>query len=139
MLIKIRKASDVRASEITPKSVFLDRRRFLCAAAVAGAGVAMAPLALAGSARAGDKLTGVVKGPYSTDEEQTKYEAVTSYNNFYEFGSGKGDPARYSRDFKTKPWSVAVEGAVAKPAVYGFEDLIRPHKLEERVYRLRCV
>ena len=139
MLIKIRKASDVRGSEITPKSVYLDRRRFLRAAAVAGAGAAMAPLALAGSARAGAKLTGVVKGPYSTDEEQTKYESVTSYNNFYEFGTGKGDPARYSRDFKTKPWSVAVEGAVAKPAVYDFEDLIRPHKLEERVYRLRCV
>ena len=139
MLIKIRKASDVRGSEITPKSVYLDRRRFLRAAAVAGAGAAMAPLALAGSARAGAKLTGVVKGPYSTDEEQTKYESVTSYNNFYEFGTGKGDPARYSRNFKTKPWSVAVEGAVAKPAVYGFEDLIRPHKLEERVYRLRCV
>ena len=100
MLIKIRKDSDVRASEITPKSVYLDRRRFLRAAAVAGAGVAMAPLALAGSAQAGAKLTGVVKGPYSTDEEQTKYEAVTSYNNFYEFGTGKGDPARYSRDGK---------------------------------------
>ena len=115
MLIKIRKASDVRASEITPKSVFLDRRRFLRAAA--GAGAAMAPLALAGSAWAGAKLTGVVKGPYSTDEEHTAYKAVTSYNNFYEFGTDKGDPARYSRDFKTKPWSVAVEGAVAKPAV----------------------
>jgi len=135
MLIRIRKASDVRASEITPKPVFLDRRRFL----VAGAGAAVLPFALAGSAEAGARLPGVVKGPFSTDEEQTPYGSVTSYNNFYEFGSGKGDPARNSRDFKPKPWSVAIEGAVAKPAVYDFEDLIRPYRLEERVYRLRCV
>ena len=135
MLIRFRKPSDVKPSEITPKGVFLDRRRFLKTAAVAGAGAVLGP----SGSLAGARLMGVVKGPFATDEELTPRESVTTYNNFYEFGTGKGDPAKYSQDFKTKPWSVAVEGEVAKPGSYHFEDLIRPHKLEERIYRLRCV
>ena len=136
MLIKIKKASDVRSSEITPKALYMSRRHFLGTAA---AGAALAPLLASTPAAANVKLEGVVKGPFSTDEEQTPLDDVTSYNNFYEFGSGKSDPIRNSRFFKTKPWSVAVEGEVEKPGAYNFEDLVKPHKLEERVYRLRCV
>ena len=136
-IIRTRKASDVRPSEITPKSVFLNRRSFIRSASALGLGAiaAAAPF----SAEAGSKLKGLVKGPFGTDEEPTPYAAVTSYNNFYEFGTGKDDPAENAKGFETRPWSVAVEGEVGKPGLYDFEDLIRPHRLEERVYRLRCV
>jgi sulfoxide reductase catalytic subunit YedY len=139
MLIQSRKPADVRSSEITPKPVYLDRRRFLQAAALAGAGAAMGPLAGPARAGAGMKLPGVVKSAHSTAEAPTPFDKITAYNNFYEFGTDKGDPAKYAGGLKTKPWSVAVEGEIAKPAVYAVEDLIRPHKLEERIYRLRCV
>jgi methionine sulfoxide reductase catalytic subunit len=135
MLIRSRKSSDVKSSEITPRAVFLDRRRFLMTAAVAGAGAVLSPAELL----AGVKLPNVAKGRFSTDEALTPLDAVTTYNNFYEFGTGKTDPAENSKDFKPKPWSVTIDGEVGKPGVYDFEDLIRPHKLEERVYRLRCV
>ncbi len=90
MLIKIGRPSDVKLSEITPISVFMDRRRFMMAAAT---GVGLASVSLPGGARAA-KFKGAVKGPYGTDEEQTPFENVTRYNNFYELGTGKGDPAR---------------------------------------------
>ena len=135
MLIKSRRPSDVKSFEITPKSVFMDRRRFMMTAA---AGVGLASVSLPGGARAA-KLEGVVKGPYGTDEERTPFEDVTRYNNFYELGTGKGDPAKNAASLKTRPWSVAVGGEVAKPGTYDFDDLIKPHMLEERVYRLRCV
>ena len=135
MLIRSTKPSDVKSSEITSRSIYLDRRRFLMTAAVAGAGAVLSPAELL----AGVKLPNVAKGRFSTAEEQTPLDAVTTYNNFYEFGTGKTDPAENSKDFKSKPWSVAIEGEVGKPGVYDFEDLIRPHKLEERIYRMRCV
>ena len=144
MLIKFKKASDVKPSEITSKAVYLDRRRFLKTAAVAGAGVAFGsiapPVFAAPNPRV--KLSGVKQSRWnqkSLGEELTEYGPITKYNNFYEFGTGKTDPAEYSGDFKTKPWSLAVEGAVEKPGVYDLEDFIKPHQLEERVYRMRCV
>ena len=136
MHIRIKKASDVRSSDITPKALYMSRRRFLGTAA---AGAALAPLLASAPASASIKLDGIVKSPFSTDEEQTPADDVTSYNNFYEFGTGKSDPVRNSRFFKTEPWSVAVEGEVEKPGNYHFEDLVKDHTLEERVYRLRCV
>ena len=136
MLIKIRKSSDVAASEITPKVMFLNRRRFI---ATAAAGAIAPMLAPAAAWARGTPLDGVVKSRFSTDEKQTPYDLITTYNNFYEFGTSKGDPAENSGDFMPKPWSVAVEGELAKPAVYDFNDLIKPHMLEERVYRMRCV
>jgi methionine sulfoxide reductase catalytic subunit len=142
MLIKIRKPSDVLSSEITPRSVYLDRRRFLQTAAVAGAGAALGSLPLPGLAampEASAKLEGVVESPYSTDEEPTSRESVTSYNNFYEFGTGKEDPARHAGQLKTRPWAVVVDGHVAKPGSYAIEDFFNTHTLEERIYRLRCV
>jgi methionine sulfoxide reductase catalytic subunit len=134
MLIKDRKPWDVGSSEITPKAVYKSRRRFIGTAA----GVLAAPF-LGFAAKAATKLEGVVKGPFATDEKQTDYDDVTRYNNFYEFGSAKEDPAVNSKGFKSKPWSIVVDGEVGKPGAYWYEDLIKPHQLEERIYRLRCV
>ncbi|MBW2272354.1 MAG: protein-methionine-sulfoxide reductase catalytic subunit MsrP [Deltaproteobacteria bacterium] len=88
-----------------------------------------------------EMLTGVVPGPpeLGSDEAPTSYADATRYNNFYEFGTDKEDPARYAGDFRTRPWSVAIEGEVAKPGSVPLESLLAPHTLEERVYRLRCV
>ena len=118
----IRRASDIPSSEITPESVYLDRRRFMGTMA-AGAAAALVPGTLAARQQ----------------EEPTPYEDVTTYNNFYEFGTDKGDPARHAGQLQTKPWSIAVEGHVAKPAVYDLEEFVAPHRLEDRTYRLRCV
>jgi methionine sulfoxide reductase catalytic subunit len=74
-----------------------------------------------------------------TDEKLNSFEDITSYNNFYEFGTGKDDPARYAGRLKTSPWKVKIDGLCAKPAEYLLEDLIKPFELEERIYRLRCV
>jgi sulfoxide reductase catalytic subunit YedY len=141
MLIK--RVNDIKSSEITPKALYLDRRRFLQTAATGALTVAAMGL-VPGSARPGfaqgrEKLAGVQKSPLSTDEPLTPYKDITNYNNFYEFGTDKYSPADEAKDFRTKPWSVVVEGEVNKPAVYQLEDLIKPHTLEERIYRLRCV
>jgi sulfoxide reductase catalytic subunit YedY len=139
MLIKVRTPTDIRVSEITGARIYHERRRFLREAAVAAA-VVTTPGLTAASAAAGEKLAPVRKSPLSTSGEKlTSYQDITRYNNFYEFGTDKSDPAKYAKDFKTRPWTVTVEGEVSKPAAYQFEDLIRPHALEERVYRLRCV
>jgi methionine sulfoxide reductase catalytic subunit len=127
----------IRSSEITPKQVYLDRRAFMSAAGLAVAGAAFAgPLA----AQSGRKLEGVRKSPLSTTEAPSTYEHVTSFNNFYEFASGAGSgPKQLSGRFRPSPWRIAIEGLVAKPASYALEDFIKPHVLEERIYRFRCV
>lgn len=139
----IQRAPDVKSSGITPYATFMNRRRFLESAgrlALAGTAMSLIPgLLNPASARAGVKLDGVRKGPLGTDEELTPYVSVTSYNNFYEFSTDKQEPARLAKDLKTRPWSIAVEGEVKRPAVYDLDDFIKPHALEERVYRLRCV
>jgi sulfoxide reductase catalytic subunit YedY len=140
MLIR---APEVKSSEITPYGAYMNRRRFLEAAgylAVAGTAMSLIPGLLSPTrARAGMKLDGAKKGPYGTDEAPTPYVSVTSYNNFYEFSTDKEEPAQLAKAFKPRPWSIAVEGEVKRPAVYGLEDFIKPYALEERVYRLRCV
>ncbi len=138
MLIK--QAPDIRSSDITPKSVYLRRREFIqaSAAAVITAGFG----ALAGKARAQGqlpKLPDVRKSSFSTTEPMNSYDDITSYNNFYEFGTGKDEPKRNAQSFRTSPWTMRVEGHVDKPANYALEDFIKPHTLEERIYRLRCV
>ena len=135
MLIK--RPPDVRSSEITDAKVYRERRRFLQQAAAAG--LLLAPGFSLLDAAAGEKLGPLKKGSFSTDEKMTPYEDVTKYNNFYEFGTDKSDPAQYSKEFRTRPWSVAVEGEARKPAVYQLEDFIKPYALEDRIYRLRCV
>jgi methionine sulfoxide reductase catalytic subunit len=141
MLIK--KASDIKSSEITDKTLYLERRRFLqmvSATVLTAAAGSLAPgLSQPCFGQAGDKLEGVQKSPFSTDEPLTPYQDITNYNNFYEFDTDKYPPAKLAKSLRTKPWSVVVEGEVNKPAVYQLEDLIKPHALEERIYRLRCV
>jgi sulfoxide reductase catalytic subunit YedY len=140
----IRKPSDIPSSEITPERVYLDRRRFLRVGAAGAIGAIMVPGAVSACGRE-DQSAGGAPGTFAAGlqseqgEKPTPYEDVTTYNNFYEFGTDKGDPARNAHTLQTKPWSVAVEGLVKKPAVYALEDFVKPYHLEDRVYRHRCV
>ena len=134
----IRRPADIPSSEITDERLYFDRREFLRKAGLAAAAAA-ASVALPSAACA--KTEEPVQGGGSGDlkAELTPWEDVTGYNNFYEFGTDKDDPARNAKNFRTKPWTVRVDGLVAKPADYQLEDFIKPHKLEERIYRHRCV
>ena len=109
-------------------------------AGLAPLGVRTAEAALATDPDArGPRLEGVVESEFRTEEELTPYADITSYNNFYEFGTDKRDPSRHAGDFVPRPWSVQVLGECAKPGEYDYEDIVKPHRLEERIYRLRCV
>lgn len=134
----IKKANDILASEITPKMVYQQRRQFLRQAAALTAVGATASL-LPAIGEAAQKFPNVRKSPFSIDEKPTDYKDITSYNNFYEFGTDKSDPSKRAQNFRSFPWTVSVEGEVKKPAAYHIEDLLKNHPLEERVYRLRCV
>ncbi|MBM5570586.1 MULTISPECIES: protein-methionine-sulfoxide reductase catalytic subunit MsrP [Deefgea] len=124
----IRHPSDIAPSEITPKSVFLNRREFMAASAGA--------LLLAGEASAA--LKGAPSA-LSTKDTPNSLKEITTYNNYYEFGTDKADPAANAGKFKTKPWQIVVEGEAGKPRTYGLDDLLKVAALEERIYRLRCV
>ncbi|MDX1252520.1 MAG: protein-methionine-sulfoxide reductase catalytic subunit MsrP [Gammaproteobacteria bacterium] len=137
MLIK--KIHGLKPSEITDQQTYLTRREFMGTLIGAAAAASLPGLLAPGVGHAGPKLPGVRKGPFATAEELTPYKDVTGYNNFYEFGTEKEDPARLAKNFRTKPWTITVEGEINKPAVYQLEDFIKPHALEERIYRLRCV
>ena len=130
----IRKASEYRYSQITPKEVYLNRRKFLAAGA-ASIGFLAAPRSIF----AGDKLSGISKSPLSINEKPTPFDAITHYNNFYEFGSDKEDPSANSGNFRTSPWTLKVEGEVSKPATLDYDGLFKIAPLEERIYRMRCV
>jgi sulfoxide reductase catalytic subunit YedY len=140
----IRNAPDLTYADVTPRSVYLDRRKFLKAMGIVGA-AAVAGKGLFELARPSDlafaatKFTGLVKSPYSTTEKQNTFEDVTHYNNFYEFGTDKSDPAKNSQNFKTSPWTVSVEGEVAKPRKFTMDEILKVAPLEERIYRHRCV
>jgi sulfoxide reductase catalytic subunit YedY len=125
----IRKPSDIRSSEITDENVYLNRRDFIRSAGglglVAAAGAILPGVACAAGVEQEDKIT--------------PEKDATTHNNFYEFGLNKGDPARNAHTLRPKPWSIKVEGLVAKPATYAIEDFIKPHRIEERIYRMRCV
>jgi methionine sulfoxide reductase catalytic subunit len=135
MLIK--KPDDIKSSEITDEKQYLNRRKFIAAAGAVGIGAVGAAWALApGLLRA--------RGPEDGAEPQepdkvNSYEDITSYNNFYEFGTDKEDPKENAHTLRTRPWTVQVAGLVKKPAIYQIEDLVKPHRLQDRVYRLRCV
>ena len=129
----IQRPPDFRYSEVTPKRLYLNRRRFLTGLPVAGAAL------LAGRAAAGTKLEGLTKSPFSTTEKVTPYNDVTHYNNYYEFGTGKEQPAELAQKLKTSPWTVKVEGAVSKPQVFDIDTIMKMAPLEERIYRHRCV
>ena len=136
MLIK--RPDDIRPSEITPPAVYADRRRFL---QLSGAGAAALALGRPGelfAASAG--LPGpIAPSPLSTLEEPTPRKDVVSYNNYYEFGTDKRDPARNAHRLKTRPWTVTVDGLVGKPRTFDIDEILKLAPLEERIYRLRCV
>jgi sulfoxide reductase catalytic subunit YedY len=129
----------IRPSEITPKEVWLDRRRFLqaSAAAAAAAGVAW-PGDEARAQQLIQPLAAPRNGAFQVKDELTPKRLVTTYNNFYEFGTGKSDPAENAGALRVRPWTVEIAGAVEKPMTIGIEDLLKL-PLEERVYRFRCV
>ncbi|MFN2444845.1 MAG: protein-methionine-sulfoxide reductase catalytic subunit MsrP [Vicinamibacterales bacterium] len=145
MLIK--QAPDLRAADVTPRHLYLRRRRNFIRAAGVGAvaaGLAGTTSWLGGELEAAQnpnaqKLADLKKSPLSTSEKLNSYKDITTYNNFYEFGLDKGDPARHAGSLKPRPWSIVVEGQCGKPGTYHIEDIMKWFPLEERIYRLRCV
>lgn len=127
MLIK--RPDDIKSSEITPESLYLDRRRFVGVAGALALGSVLVPTALHACAPGGN----------AQDLKLTSEEDATSYNNYYEFGTSKDDPIENAKNFKPKPWSVEVAGLVAKPRTLSFEDLFKGLAVEDRIYRHRCV
>jgi methionine sulfoxide reductase catalytic subunit len=134
----------IASSEITPESVYLDRRRFLRLGAAGAIGAAAAPGTLAACApdaggATADAESTTLDGS-DLQDPRTPFEDITSYNNFYEYGTDKADPARHAPGLlRTSPWSVAIDGHCAEPGTYALEDLLAPADIQERVYRLRCV
>ena len=124
----IKRSGNLTENDVTDYALYQRRRDFL---------KTLGGIALLGAS--GFPLTSQAKSAFSTDEEQTPFEDITTYNNFYEFGTDKGDPARYASSLKTTPWSVTVDGECEKPGKLNLEDLLKPHSIEERIYRLRCV
>jgi sulfoxide reductase catalytic subunit YedY len=140
----LRKHNDISSTEITPKEVYLNRRQFMLATAATAisTGTALSGLDVTGRpdvAFAGEKLSNLRKSTYSTSEKTNSFKDITTYNNFYELGTDKGDPAQNAKYLTTRPWTVLVEGELKKPKVYDIEQLMKLSPLEERVYRLRCV
>ncbi|MBE5530211.1 protein-methionine-sulfoxide reductase catalytic subunit MsrP [Laribacter hongkongensis] len=131
MLIRLADPAAPLPSEITPQSLYLDRRRFLAGGAAAALGLAMPRLEAA-------PLT-TRPGPFPSGDTPNRLSEITSYNNFYEFGSSKTDPAREAGQLVVRPWTLTVGGAVAKPLTLDYDELFRIGDLEDRVYRLRCV
>jgi len=124
----------IKSSEITDESLFKRRRQIIQASMAAGLTGVISAEASA------DALTGTIKKwPDSTTEELTSEEVATTYNNFYELGTDKGDPVKNADALVTEPWSVVVDGECEKPGTYTIEDILKPHAIEERIYRLRCV
>lgn len=142
LIMLIKTPDDILPSEITDESVYVNRRKWLKTAGIAIAGAAVSqPLSALESATEGfgKVLPGVLESPFSTDQKPNSWTDITTYNNYYEFGTGKEDPAKNAVDFKPLPWSVKISGECDKPGTYAYEDIISPHALEERIYRLRCV
>jgi sulfoxide reductase catalytic subunit YedY len=142
MLIK--KPADIPSSEITSKSGYLNRRRFIAGAAVVGAAAATAfAFRELGSpslvTQANGKIDGLQKSPFSTTETQTPFKDVSNYNNFYEFSTDKYEPAGLAKNFKTRPWAVTIDGLVRKKQELDVDAIIKMAAPEERIYRHRCV
>ena len=139
MLIKRVTSADVRSSEITDEAVYMDRRRFIATAGTVGAAAMVAAVALRGGNPGGaGRVVSTAAGGID-DDKPNSYDDITSYNNYYEFGTDKGDAKDNSGGFHPQPWSVKVEGLCRKPGDYHLEDLLRGIAVEDRTYRLRCV
>jgi sulfoxide reductase catalytic subunit YedY len=124
----IRRPPDIPSADITAEGMYLNRREFL--AGLAAAGILLT---------AGERQALARTIPRADDDKLTPYESVTTYNNFYEFGTDKSDPSDNAGHFRARPWKVRVEGEIAKPADYDVDDLVKPYQQQERVYRHRCV
>jgi sulfoxide reductase catalytic subunit YedY len=140
----IGKPAEIPSSEITPKAKYLNRRNFIAGAALAGAaavtGFSLRNLASpALTARANAKIDGLQKSSFSTTEKQTPYKDITNYNNFYEFSTDKYEPATAARNFKTRPWTVTIDGDVKKKQTLDVDAIMKMAAPEERIYRHRCV
>jgi methionine sulfoxide reductase catalytic subunit len=142
MLIRRTKSNSIPSSEITPHSAYLNRRAFIAAGAASAVTLAAGRMAHAftpSDTSSGAKLT-TVESPLSTKGvAPTSLYDITHYNNFYEFGTDKGDPARYAGSLRTRPWTVSVEGLVKAKKTFDIDSLLKLRPLEERVYRFRCV
>jgi len=142
MLVK--RAPDLTYADVTPKAFYMGRRNLLLGLLVTTGAVAAwkklpGLLGGPGTASVPVKLSGVIKGPYNTDEKITPESTVTTYNNYYEFGTDKNDPSQNAKNFQASPWSVSVEGEVAKPRKFTMDEILKLAPLEERIYRHRCV
>jgi methionine sulfoxide reductase catalytic subunit len=142
--VVIKKADDIRSSEITPKSLYLNRRKFLAGAAMAGTAAALGvglreTLFPSSKVFAGNKIDGIRKSSFSTTETVTPYNDVTHYNNYYEFGTEKNEPAELAKNFRTRPWKVKIDGQVEKKLELPVDEIIHLAPPEERIYRHRCV
>lgn len=135
MSIIIKKPSEISSLEITPKSVYMDRRRFMKQAFASSLLLASDSMLPAWAKRWPD----LTQSPFKADDKLTSFEDITSYNNFYELGTAKKDPAANASLFNPKPWSIAVEGECNKPGMFDLEDFIKPYAMQEYIYRLRCV
>jgi sulfoxide reductase catalytic subunit YedY len=129
----------IKPSEITAESAFLSRRTLLQAAVAGGLLPSIMSRGQAATIPANGQFADLKKWPGSLSDKPNTYEDITTYNNFYEFGTGKSDPAANAHTLKTSPWSVQVTGEAARTGTYTLEDILAPHALEERIYRLRCV
>jgi sulfoxide reductase catalytic subunit YedY len=140
MNILKKRSWDLAQKEVTEHSTYLNRRQFLNRVAIASSAALLPNVALANNANQ-TKLEGLVESKYSTKEELSTYEAITTYNNFYEFGTSKSSPAMLATEFPdtSKPWMVSIEGECDKPGEYDYMELLKPYTLEERIYRIRCV
>ena len=128
----------IKSKDITPKHIFEKRRLLLKSGALGLLALNLSLTDVVAEAKS-EKLASKLNQKYSTNEKKTSFKDATSYNNFYEFGMDKDDPARYSKSLITRPWTVSVEGLVQKPQVFDFDSLIKLSVMEERVYRMRCV
>ena len=140
----IRKPADIKAVEITPKELYMNRRQFMLSASALALGseAILGGIGLGngfGNAYGAEKLANVKKSSFSTNEKLNSLKEITNYNNFYELGTDKEDPAANAKYLTTRPWTVSVEGEIKKAKTYDIEELIKLAPLEERIYRLRCV
>lgn len=135
----IRKPSDIPSSQITPETVWQGRRDWIARAGLAAAALGLPGWAQRAAFAQDAALPGAPNSRYAVVDKPTSFKDVTTYNNYYEFGLDKGDPAAHAGRLRTWPWEIAIEGEVGKPGVYAIDDLLKLAPMEERIYRLRCV
>ena len=141
--IKIKSGCEISENQVTDENLYRSRRKFIKQGVSSGLALSMASyyptLARAAIEGLAERIAGAPNTATADGEELNTFEEITHYNNFYELGTGKEDPYRNADQLITDPWSVTIDGECNKPGTYSLEDILRPHDLEERIYRLRCV